>query len=195
MADAKTSDANMSEWQRKWFATGKANFEKRTGRSMAEWVEIARTCPEIGHRARLKWFKDTHGLLQNSASWVLAEAFGGGGGWSEPDKLRAALWIDPASTTILETVERAVTALPEVSAGQRKGYSAWSRKVQFAAVRPVKGGKAMLGLALDPAASPRLEPPKNEPWSERLKARVPLDAPGDVDPELQALIRQAWERS
>ena len=189
------SDPNMSEWQRKWFATGKANFEKRTGKSMAEWVKIARSCPETGHRARLKWFKDQHGLLQNSASWVLAEAFGGGGGWSEPDKLRKALWTDPASTAILEAVEAAVTALPEVSQGQRKGYSAWSHKVQFVAVRPVKGGTAMLGLALDPSASPRLEPPKNESWSERLKARTALASPAAVDDELKALIRQAWERS
>jgi hypothetical protein len=60
-------------------------------------------------------------------------------------------------------VERLVLALPEVSAGQRKGYSAWSRKVQFVAVRPVKGGQAMLGLALDPAASPRLEAPGTSP--------------------------------
>jgi hypothetical protein len=190
-----TSDANMSEWQRKWFATGRANFEKRTGRSMAEWVQIARACPETGHRARLKWFKDTYGLLQNSASWVLSEAFGTGGGWSEPDKLRAALWTDPASAAILEAVERAVLALPEVSAGQRKGYSAWSRRVQFVAIRPVKGGKAMLGLALEPAASPRLEPCRNESWSERLKGRSLLASPAGADAEIEGLIRQAWERS
>lgn len=187
------SDANMSERQRKWFATGRANFEKRTGKSMAEWVQIARTCPESGHRARLKWFKDNYGLLQNGASWVLSEAFGGG--WSEPERLRQTLWTDAASTAILEALEAAVLQLPEVSAGQRKGYSAWSRKVQFVALRPVKGGKAMLGLALEPSASPRLEAPRNESWSERLKARTLLDAPEALDLELHALVRQAWERS
>ena len=195
MPQTDASLHNMSEWQRKWFATGRANFETRTGKTMAEWVKIARTCPETAHRARLKWFKDHHGLMMNSASWVLSEAFGSGGGWSEPDKLRQALWTDPASTAILEAVEAPVLALPEVSAGQRKGYSAWSRRVQFVAIRPVKGGKAMLGLALDPSANPRLETPKNESWSERLKARVPLASPSEVDEELKALIRQAWERS
>ena len=187
----------MSEWQRKWFATGLANLEKRTGKSIDEWVAIARTCPESGHRARLKWFKETHGLLQNSASMVLTRAFPSEDGmaWSQPDKLRAALWTDPASTAILEAVERAAKALPEVSAGQRKGYSAWSRKVQFLAVRPRPKGAARLGLALDPSASPRLVPAKNESWSERLKAAVELATPADVDAEIEALIHQAWERS
>jgi hypothetical protein len=31
------SDPNMSEWRRKWMATGFANFEKRTGRPTDEW--------------------------------------------------------------------------------------------------------------------------------------------------------------
>ena len=185
----------MSEWQRKWFATGLANFEKTSGRSMEEWVAIARTCPETGHRARLKWFKDHHGLLQNRASWVLSQAFPSVLGWDEPDQLRATLWTDPASIAILEAVERVVTTLPDVSAGQRKGYSAWSHKVQFVAVRPIKGGKARLGLAVEPGASPRLVAAKNEGWSERLKAASPLASPADVDGEVEALIRQAWERS
>ena len=189
------AEPNMSEWQRKWFATGRANFEKRTGKSLAEWVEIARTCPETAHRARLKWFKDTHGLLQNSASWVLSEAFSTGSGWDDPDKLRRALWTDPASTAILESVEKLVHALPDVSLGQRKGYTAWSHKVQFIAVRPVKGGTARLGLAIDPAVNARLVAARNESWSERLKAAMPLASPAEVDAEVQALVRQAWERS
>ena len=191
------SDPNMSEWQRKWFATSMANFEKRTGKPLEEWIAIARTCPETKHRARLKWFKDTHGLLQNSASMVLNRAFSNeeGKAWDQPDALRAALWTDPASTAIFEAVEQAVKALPEVSSGQRKGYSAWSHKMQFVAVRPRPKGAARLGLAVDPSASPRLVPAKNEGWSERLKAAIDLASPEDVDAEIEGLLKQAWERS
>ena len=189
------SDPNMSEWQRKWFATSLANLEKRTGKSLDAWVAIARTCPESAHRARLKWFKDHHGLMQNSAAMVLSQAFPSPMGWDEPAELRAALWTEPASTAIFEAVERVAKALPEVSSGQRKGYSAWSRKVQFVAVRPIRGGTARLGLAVEPTASPRLAPAKNEGWSERLKASANLDAPADVDAEIEALVKAAWERS
>jgi hypothetical protein len=69
--------------------------------------------------------------------------------------------------------------------------TAWSRGVQFAAARPVKGGKAMLGLAVAADAGARLEAPKNESWSERLKARVLLASPAEVDAGIAALLRAA----
>ena len=187
------TDGNITERQQKWFTSIRANLEKRTGKSLEQWVAIARTCPEARPRAQIRWFKDTHGLLQNSASYVLGEAFHWTKDWDSPNDARAALWTDPASTAILQAVERAALALPEVVATQRKGYTAWSRKVQFLAVRPGKGGTAVLGLAVPPAANPRLRPARSEGWSERLKAAVSLDSPADVDAEIEALIRKAWE--
>ena len=70
---------------------------------MDTWVAIARTCPETKHRARLKWFKDTHGLLQNRASLVLGEAFESRMAWNEPEALIDSLWTDPAARAIFET--------------------------------------------------------------------------------------------
>lgn len=185
----------LTERQRKWFASVQASLQRDTGKTIEEWVAIARTCPETAPRARAKWLKDHHGLGINRASYVLGEAFPSGAGWNEPDKLRSALWTDPASTAILEAVERAALALPGVVCGQRKGFTAFSRDVQFAAVRPVKGGTAMLGLALAPDADPSLEASKNESWSERLKARAPLASSADVDARIGRLLKQAWERS
>ncbi len=183
---------HLTEQQKKWFASVREGLQRETGKSLAEWIEIARTCPEIKHRARLNWFKQTHGLLQNRAAYVLGEAFPSEAGWDEPEALRAALWGDPASRSIFEAVERAVLELPDVVVGQRKGYSAWSSNYQFAALRPIKGGKARLGLALSPDADPRLAPAsKTEGWSERLKASIVLNAPQDVDARLKTLIAAA----
>jgi hypothetical protein len=186
-------EPNLTERQQKWFATIRAGLERDTGKSMAEWVAIARTCPEAGHRARLKWLKDNHGLMQNRASQVLDEAFGSSVAWSEPETLIAALWIDPASKAIFAAIDVAARKPDDVVQTARKGYTAWSRKVQFAAARPVTGGKLMLGLAVPPDASARLEAPKNESWSERLKARALLSSPAEVDREIEALLRAAWE--
>lgn len=189
------AENQLTERQQKWFASVRASLERETGKSLAEWIEIAKACPEGGHRARLKWFKDTYGLMQNRASHVLSEAFPPVMGWSEPDALREALWSDPAARAVFEAVRAAAEALPDVVAGQRKAFSAWSRKVQFAAVRPLKSGCAMLGLALAPDAAPGLELAKNEGWSERLKARLPLADPTAVDADVAALLKAAWDRS
>jgi len=189
------AENRLSERQQKWFASVQGGLERETGKTLAEWVEIARTCPEVGHRARLAWFKETHNLLQNRASYVLSEAFPPVMGWSEPDGLREALWSDPAARAIFAAVEAAVEALPDVVAGQRKGYSAWSRKVQFAAVRPVRRAGALLGLAVAADADERLRAAKNEGWSERLKSCLPLASPEEVDSSIKALLKRAWEAS
>jgi hypothetical protein len=195
MPEPNLPPPHLTERQRKYFASLQASLERDTGKTLEQWVAIARTCPERGQRAQLKWLKDNHGLLQNHGSHVLSEAFESAMSWRDPEKLIAALWTDPASTAIFQAVDIAARAPGEVIQGPRKGYTAWSRNFQFAAARPVKGGKLMLGLALTPDASPRLETPKNEGWSERLKARTVLSSRAEVDAEITALLEAAWKRS
>ncbi|MDP3852946.1 DUF4287 domain-containing protein [Phenylobacterium sp.] len=185
----------LTERQQKWFASVQASLERDTGKTLEEWVAIARTCPETRPKARANWLREQYGLGVNRAAHVLGVAFPSGEGWDQPEKLRNRLWTDPASLKILEAIEAAAGALPDVVTGQRKGFTAFSRKVQFAAARPLKGGLAVLGLALTRDADPRLDPPKNEGWSERLKAKIVLDLPEQVDGRLRELLRQAWERS
>jgi len=169
-------------------------IERDTGRSLADWVIIARTCPETTHRARLKWFKDQHGLLMNRASLVLNEAFGRTMGWDQPDALVEALWTDEAPRAIFEAVREIALALPDVIMGPRKAFTAFSRKVQFCALRPTKTG-ALLGLCAPLDADPRLIARGAESWSERLPAKLALSGVEDVDGRVEALVRGAWEGS
>lgn len=187
---------HLTEAQKKWFASVQAGLERETGKTLAQWIEIVRRdCQETKPRARTEWLKTHHGIGQNRAASILAQAFPSTMGWDDADGLRAALWTDTASTAILQAVEAAVAGFDGLVNGQRKGFTAWSRKAQFAALRPIKGGTAVLGLAVTPDASPRLLEPRNEGWSERLKAKLPLASPAEVDDEVEALLKAAWERS
>ncbi|KRA74070.1 hypothetical protein ASD89_11575 [Caulobacter sp. Root656] len=187
---------HLTERQKKWFASVREGLERETGKSLEDWIAIAKICPEAKPRARLSWFKAHHGLGQNRASYVLSVAFPSERPtWDNPDEARAVLWTDPASLAILQAVEAAIVDFDGLVVGQRKTYSAWSREFQFAAAKPVKGGTAVLGLAVPPDTSPRLLEPKNESWSERLKAKLPLKSPADVDGEVRALLKAAFERS
>jgi hypothetical protein len=185
----------VTERQQKWFDTIREGLQAETGKTLAQWVEIAKTCPETKHRAKLNWFKTVHGLGQNRASIVLDAAEPKAMGWSEPEALLDVLWSDPASRAIYDAVAAQVKALPEIVIGPRKAFVGLSRKFQFAAVRPLKGGGAVLGLDVAPDADPRLQPVKRESWSERLKATLTLDSPAAVDSQVAALLRQAWERA
>ena len=197
-ADTKTiaPPSGLSPRQQKWFASVQTSLERDTGKTLEEWVAIAKTCPETKSRAQAAWFKANHGLLQNRAMHVLSVAFPSEtGGWQDADALRDALWTDPQSRAILDAVQAAATGLPNAIVGQRKQFTAFSREFQFASIKPIKGGKASLGLALTTDADPRLEAPKHEAWSERLKAKLLLASPGAVDTSVTALLKQAWARS
>ena len=107
----------LSARQEQWFAAIRAGLEAETGTPLAEWIEIAKSCPETAHRARLAWFKTHHNLLQNRASYVLSAAFPPAMGWNDPDRLRDQLWSDPAARAIYDAIAAAVEALPEIVAG------------------------------------------------------------------------------
>lgn len=188
--------AALTERQKKWFATVAANFEKNTGKPLAAWVEIMKSCPEAAPRARAAWLKAEYGVGQNHAAHILDACSPKDGiGWDEPAALRAALWKEPASLATLEAVERIAATDATVISGQRKGYTSFSRAVQFAAMRPLKGGRALLGLKLEPDASPRLSPAvRRESWSERMTAIVELDSADEVDAEIARLFALAAER-
>lgn len=185
--------AVLTERQKKWFATVQANLEKNTGKPLADWVAIMKACPETAPRAQTAWLKAEHGVGQNHAAQILdACRPADGPGWDDPEALRAALWKDAASLAILVAVERVADGVDSVISGQRKGYTSFSRAVQFAAMRPLKGGRALLGLKLAVVASPRLSPSaRRESWSDRLSATVELDAADQVDAEISRLFAQA----
>lgn len=188
-------DPAMTERQKKGFATVQANLETQTGRPLAVWVDILKGCPETRPKAQAAWLKATHGIGANHAAMILDAARPADTlGWSDAEGLRAALWAEPRSLAALEAVERIAADLDEVIVSQRKGYTAFSRVVQFAAMRPLKGGGARLGLKLDPDESERLSASsRSESWSERLTAVVELDGPGAVNAELAALFARAAE--
>ncbi|WP_420471065.1 DUF4287 domain-containing protein [Brevundimonas sp. FT23042] len=183
----------LTERQQKWFATVRANLETATGRSLEQWQGVMRDCPETRPRAQMAWLKAHHGVGQNHASHILDSLKPADGmGWGDAEGLRAALWTDAGSLAILEAVERIAAGLEGVISGQRKGYTSFSRRVQFAAMRPLKGGRALLGFKLDPSVSARLSSPaRKESWSERLSAVVELDDPGQVDAGLAVLFAAA----
>jgi Domain of unknown function (DUF5655) len=134
--------------------------------------------------------------MQNRASYVLGEAFGSDMPWEDPDLLIDALWVDPASRAIFEAVREKAIAIPEVVVGPRKGFTAFSRNFQFAAAKPVKGGTAILGLALPPGADPALIPRRrSESLNERLLTIAPLASVAEVGEWIEGLLKQAWERS
>jgi hypothetical protein len=185
----------LTEQQKKWFASVREGLVRDTGKTLEEWVKIAKKCPETKPKARVDWLRNKYGLGVNRAATVLEAAFGSEMSWENPDALVAALWKNPEGRKIHDALLAAVSKFDGVVIGERKTFTAMSRRVQFAAARPTKDG-ARLGLALDPKTSKRLGPRKpNEGWSDRNKSAAVLTSVKDVDAELKKLLKAAYDAS
>ena len=186
----------LSERQQKWFASVQASLERDTGKSISEWVKIAKTCPETAPRKRTQWLKEKYGLGVNRAAQVLHAAFPSGAAWDDPDAVLAQLWKDKQGRAIYDAVAALVRKeFPEAIIGPRKTFVSFSRKIQFAGILPAKAGKAAeLGLPLPVSTSKRLSAMKSRPWAEKHTAILELSSPKEVDAEVKRLLKLAWER-
>ncbi len=182
----------LTQRQEQWFASVREGLERETGKTLAQWSELARACPETAHRKRLAWMKAQFGLGQNRASMVLNAAFPSAESWSEPETLAAALWADPGACAIHDEVRAAALALPDVIVGQRRGFTAFSRGFQFAAVKPARGG-VVLGLAIP--VEDGLSPSGKQGWSERLVSQIVLPSPSAVTESVRGWLAAAWKMS
>jgi hypothetical protein len=194
--NAKATAPVLSERQQKWFASVQASLERDTGKSIAEWVKIAKTCPETAPRKRTQWLKDNYGLGVNRAAQVLHAAFPSGAAWDDPDAVLDQLWKEKEGRAIYEAVAAMVRKeFPGAVIGPRKTFVSFSRKIQFAGILPAKAGKAAeLGLPLPLNTSKRLSPMKSRPWAEKHTAILELTSPKEVDAEVRRLLKLSYDK-
>lgn len=178
-----------------YFASLEANLQKATGKSMAQWVKIAKTCPHDKPGARLKWFKQEHGLGQSRAGLILWRAFGEGSmGEENPNKLVDNLFAKSfaAQRPLYDKVASFVEKLGEGTLSPRKSYVALYRLKQYGAIKPSKDG-LLIGIAMRKyPKNARLIEVKNLGGGERNKKALLLESAKDFDGDAKELIKAAW---
>jgi|GEM_PF-256722 len=187
----------LTERQQKWFASVKASLERDTGKTLEQWVRLAKRCPETAPKKRADWLRQKYGLGANRAAQILHAAFGSEGpNWDDPEAVLSALWKEPAGRAIYDAVAAMVRKdLPaDVIIGPRKTFVSLARKIQFAGILPARGGKAELGLPLLLSESKRLTPMKSRPWAEKHSAILVMNSPQEVDAEVKRLLKLAYAK-
>nr|WP_303829286.1 DUF5655 domain-containing protein [Asticcacaulis taihuensis] len=185
---------NLTPKQEAYFKALTVSLEHDTGKSLASWIDLVRDeCPETTRQGRAAWLKAHHGLSQTRIRQILNEFLPPDAGWTNPEALRTALWKTPASVALLTAFESLITHLPDVVPTQRKGYSAFSRDYQFAALKPIKGG-VRIGLALPVESDSRLMPAHREKWSERLRSSLIVTSTAAIL-QLKPLVDRAHKNS
>ncbi len=179
-------------------ATMIANLQEKTGKSIEQWLDLARTLDEPKHGGLLKRLKADHGLTHGYANMVahLALKTDAGSMSESVDLVEAQYSGDKAA---LKPIYDALVALivdlgPDVELAPKKAYVSVRRSKQFAIIQPTTRTRLDLGLNLkghDPEG--RLE--ASGSFNSMVSHRVRLASPADVDATLAGWLRQAYEQA
>lgn len=181
-----------------YIASQVARLEKATGRSIAQWIRIARTCPPGTVPERLRWFRTQHGLGPARAALVLGRALG-------PSALLERPPADPLARLFAGRYEAQRVTYDAVTAFVRrlgpgtvkpgKGYVSLYRLKHYAALKPGRAG-LVLGLAL--AKYPRdgaLVEVKRFGGNPRIRRALVLANARGFNTAAKALLRQAYSEA
>ena len=175
------------------------SMAERTGRTLEEWVAlvVGSGVDPLDQNAVRRWLREVHGVKQNS-QWAIADAAARGAGWVRPS---VDEYVDGQYTgakaalrPIFDALRDAILALGDDVVVEGRGtYVRFVRRRLFAAVAAATATGIDLGLRLpDPPAGERLQP-ATAPGSAT--HRVQLFAVADVDDEVRALLRAAYDQN
>ena len=196
-------------------ATQIRNIEARYGKTMAQWSAIVAASGLTRHQDVVGLLKADHGLPHGAAHRVsLTVRQQPGPGQSGPGQPGQAGQAGPATAgdpvsalytgrkaalrPLHEALMTAIRALgDDVEIAPRKGYLSLRRGRQFAMIQPSGAGRIDVGLILP--ATPETRPGPRLESAARFNAlfthRVRVPAGADIDPELTAWLRLAYQHA
>ena len=170
-----------------------ANLAAKTGKSLDEWVALARASGQPKHGGLVSWLKAEHGLGHGYANLVAHKALASDAGSMAGDDLMAAMFEGPkaAMKPAYDRVAGVVGGLDGVEFAPKKGYVSFRRNKQFGLGQPSTKDRFDLGLSLkgvEPTG--RLEAAGS--WNTMVTHRVRIGSVDEVDAEVEGWIKQAW---
>ncbi|NLE76647.1 MAG: DUF4287 domain-containing protein [Chloroflexi bacterium] len=173
------------------------NLPAKTGRSLAEWVQVVWRGPYGKRKDRIAWLKAEFGLGHGQAQ-VVADEAAKSADYVAPtaDQRLEAQYRGPkaALRPLYDQLATAIVALgPDVQLAPRQSYVAFSRGRRFALLQPSTPRRLDLGLVL-PGVAPtgRLQAAAGF-GSGRTTHRVALTSSADMGDEVLAWLRAAYE--
>jgi hypothetical protein len=171
------------------------NLHEKTGKSLEEWVVIARGSGIAKHGELVKVLKSEHGLGHGYANLVVLKALETADQPKEGDELVAVQYAG-AKAGLWPIYEALVTAVSDfgddVELAPKKAYVSIRRKKQFAIFQPTTAARVDVGInAKQLPAAGRLE--LSGSFNSMVSHRVRVAELAEVDDELIGWLRQAYD--
>lgn len=171
-----------------------ANMPENTGKPLDQWLKIVAKSKLEKHGEICNMLKKEHGVGHGYANLIAHRARGslepvkadGNPAAGQYDGAKAAM--KPVFDKLMETVMKFGG---DIEMAPKKGYVSLRRSKQFASIHPTTS-RVDLGIKLkDVPAKGRLEAAGS--WNGMVTHRVRLEKVADVDTELKAWLKQAYD--
>ncbi len=174
-----------------------ANMKEKTGKTLEQWKKIAAPKKDEKHGVIVKWLKEEHGMTHGFANLVSHEVRQSAAASFDDADLVAAQYSGKKADLrpIYDALVSAINKFgKDVELAPKKAYVSLRRNKQFGLIQPSTATRVDLGLNLkgvEPTG--RLE--ASGSFNAMVSHRVRLEKKSDVDKEVVAWLKQAYEKS
>ena len=174
------------------------NLEEKTGKSLAEWVKIAKGSKLAKHGELVKFLKSDHGLTHGYANLVAQRTLADSdeGKAAADDPVAAQYAGEKAGLRLI--YDALVTAVgkfgSDVEVSPKKTCVSLRRSKQFALIQPTTKTRVDVGINLKGVAPKgRLE--ASGSFNAMVSHRVRVENAKEVDKELIGWLKEAYEQA
>ncbi|GJM21132.1 MAG: hypothetical protein DHS20C15_10470 [Planctomycetota bacterium] len=175
-----------------------ANFKAKTGKTLPQWIKIAKASKLAKHGEIVKLLKSEHDMTHGFANLVAHKTLksDAGSAGSDTDLVTAQYaGKKEALRPIYDALVAAINKFgKDVELAPKKAYVSLRRAKQFGLIQPSTATRVDVGLNLKGVApTERLEAAGS--WNSMCSHRVRVSAKSDVDAELKKWLKQAYAAS
>ncbi len=175
-------------------ATMIANMPEKTGKSLAQWLEITVPCSLEKHGEIVKWLKSEFQVTHGFANLISQQTLKSRQGKGEDIDLIAAQYqgskaeLKPIFDKIISVCENLGS---DFELSPKKAYVSLRHKKQFGLIQPSTKTRVDLGINLKGQVTKgKLE--ASGSFNSMVSHRIRLSCPEDVDEEVAAWLAQAY---
>jgi len=172
-----------------------ANLKEKTGKTLEEWVKVAKKSKLPKHGEIVTHLKGEHGLGHGYANLVAQTTLAGDAPAAGGDDLVAAQY-DGAKAGLKPIYDALIAAVTkfggDVDVSPKKTYVSLRRSKQFALIQPSTATRVDVGINLKGApATDRLE--ASGSFNAMVSHRVRVENRNQVDAELVGWLKKAYD--
>jgi len=181
--------------QEEMVAKMEANIAENTGKTVDQWVDVVRGSSLDKHGLIVKMLKTDHDFTHGYANLVAHRALQSSNVEADDDEMVAAQYAGPKAD-LKPIYDRIIDLVKGFGDGMeiapKKAYVSLRHKKQFALVQPSTKTRVDLGINLKgKAPEGRLE--ASGSFNAMVSHRVRLESPDDVDAQVNAWLKEAFE--